>query len=730
MLKVHKLIVIGTIVITLFLGYSLKNLKINPDIMSYMPEDDPLVKNFDYVGDLFGGNMMAMIVLEADDIFNHQTLKQIAELTEKIQGLDGVQSVTSLTNILNIEASDEGLEIGPLIDPDNLPETAQELAALKQYTHSRDMYQGNIISRDGKETIIICRLNRNGNQIEIARNLKKVVQQLNMRENVYYGGQPFLLLGISDMIIHDLKFLIPLVFLFILITLGIGFQNIPGVILPLLSVSLSTIWTLGIMAMLKVPITIISDIIPVVLFAVGSAYSIHVVTHFQELKYSKDRLKGAVTALTNVGIPVILAGATTILGFISFIFGSYLTAIKQFGIFCSLGILFSLIISLTFIPALIYWSNPRGLKKKKSFGLKTGRLILKEHRLITVAGLLVMMTAGLGIPEIERKVDILNYFRPETDFRRTEMVIQEKFGGSTPIQILVKGEIEAPSTLIRMKKIETFLDSFPDIHNTQSVADLIEWMNEVMGEGRRIPQDRAKVSNLFFLLEGEEIMAQLINSDKSEALIQATLTSGLRTQRVHQVVLAINKYLANMNTPSINFYLTGMPPIHCKLDQSIKVSLLQSLLLAIIAVFIILILMMRNPFYGLVGLLPIAFSLTAIFGFMGYTKIPLDIATVLVGSISIGIGVDYSIHLLNRFSRERKRGLNTKEAMARALDTTGNAIFINDFTVILGFLALTFAQLIPLQNFGILVAITMLGAGLGALLILPSVIILIKKRRQ
>jgi hypothetical protein len=320
----------------------------------------------------------------------------------------------------------------------------------------------------------------------------------------------------------------------------------------------------------------------------------------------------------------------------------------------------------------------------------------------------------------------MDYFKPGTDARTTEKIIQKKFGGSTPIQILVAGDMSDPRVLKAMKKMQGFLESQQDVNNAQSVADFIEEMSYVIGEGRIIPDSRAKVANLWFLLEGEEIMSQLVNVDKTEAVIQATLESGMQTDRVNQLVARIGDYIDIHNNAEYSFHLTGMPSIHNKLDESIKRSQIQSLVIAAVAIFVILFILLRSVIGALVGLIPIGFSLCGVFGFMGFSGIPLDIATVLVGSVSIGIGIDYSIHFLSRFKREFVMIKNVRAALSTTLQTTGKAILINVVTITAGFLVLLLANLIPLQRFGILVAITMLGSGFGALVILPAIIVITK----
>lgn len=736
-IKYRKPIILITIIITLVLGYNLKNLKINPDITEYLPKSDPVVELFDYIGEEYGGNQLAMIALETDEIFNQKTIKKINFLTSQFKLLDGVSYVTSLTNVLDIKKGEEGIEIGRLIDEYNLPSTGKELGRLKRYTLSKEMYRGRLISEDSRAALIICRLMEDVDKIEVAGKIREIVEKAILKEKVYYGGIPFQMIDLSEIILEDLGSLIPLVFLLIVVSLFISFRTIRGVVLPLASVSISTIWALGIMSLLNIPLTAISNIIPVILIAVGSAYSIHVISKFDEDVWkNEDRIEQSQKALSVIIIPVILASITTMAGFIAFVFGSYLTLIREFGIFSSLGIFFALIVSVTFVPAVISLLPAKerdkgvdeGLVKKKGITRlmdRIGKWVLKNERFIIIFGAVIIIISILGIPKIERKVDILDYFERGSSIRLTETLMQKKFGGSLPIQVLVKGDIQDPVVLKEMKKMEDFLESQGDVYNAQSVADLIEEMNDVIGDGKVIPDSKSKIANLWFLLEGEEIMSQLVNPEKTEALIQATITN-FNTKRMKELVENVKNYIKKKDTTLFTFSLTGMPPIYQHLDESIMNSQIQSLIIAVVLVFICLVFLMRSLSGGFIALIPIGFTLFVIFGFMGFTGIPLDIATVLVGSISIGIGIDYSIHFVSRFRNEFKKSKTELEALDNTLETTGKAILINVLTVIMGFLVLILADLVPLQRFGILVGITMLASGFAALTLLPGAILLLK----
>ena len=731
-------IIVGTILMTIVLGYSLKNLTINPDIVSYFPKGDPVVELFNYIGEEYGGNQIAVVAIEADEIFQKDIISNIQEITSDIQMLDGVSYVTSITNVLNIK-DDEfgGIEIGKLIDEYELPESIEELQAIKEYTLSKDMYSGRLISKDSKTSLIVCRLDAEADKIQTAHQIKEIISKKDLSAKVLYGGIPFQLIDLSDIMLNDINVLIPIISILIIFALFFSFRSFRGVILPLVSVAFSTIWTLGVMSILKIPLTVISNIIPVILMAVGSAYSIHVINKFNESVVSNEnRIEQSKKALGDISIPVLLASITTIVGFAAFVFGAYLEMIRDFGLFSGIGIFFAFIISITFVPSVLSFlhviktSTQNETNKKKGIILfmdKIGFFVLKNEKIIILGGILFLIISLLGIPKIQRSVDMLDYFKKGTNIRLTEKMMESKFGGSIPIQILVKGDIQDPVVLSEMKKFEDFLNGQGDVKNPQSVADLIEEMNDVMGDGKIIPDSREKITNLWFLLEGEDVMSQLVNSDYTEAVIQATIVS-VDSKRIKQLVNDIKTYLDGINSSDFTFTQTGMHIIYHKLDDSIMKSQIQSLIIAIVLIFLLLMIQMRSVTGGLIGLIPIFFTLALIFGVMGYFKIPLDIATVLVGSISIGIGIDYSIHFMNRFKIEFKKNSNALAALDKTLETTGRAIIINVVTVMLGFLVLICANLIPLQRFGILVAITMLGSGIGAITLLPAVILITKAK--
>jgi predicted RND superfamily exporter protein len=734
-LKARLAIIIIAAVITLVLGCFLKDIDINPDITSYLPEDDPVVARFDKIGEEYGGNLMALVAIESENIFTRHGIEYINHLTSEFEILEGVSHVTSITNVLDIRKGPFGIEIGRLVDRYALPQTEEELSALRDYVLGKDIYRGHLISRDGTSSLIICRLIDGVDEVATAREIRKVVDQSKKQGAVHFGGAPFMMLDVTNIIVKDLALLIPLVVIVCAALLYVCFRSFHGVILPLLSVGMSSIWTMGMMSLLNIPLTIISDIIPVILVAVGSAYSIHVISRFSECRMEKTHEKEEYEkSLADVALPVMLAAFTTIVGFLSFVLGSYLGMIRDFGIFTSIGIFFALIISVTFVPSIISLLPIRAerasaAKARRGFVMKhLNRFLISKRTAVLIAGGIIFLAFLAAIPRIERRVDIIDYFKPNTFTRRTETILREEFGGSTPIYITVSGDIQEPAVLREMKNVQDFLESQGDIHNIQSIVNLLETMSDVIGEGKTIPDTRGKVGNLWFLLEGEEIMQQLVNSDKTEAIIQATLESGLESERIGTFVHDLDHYIAENTSSVCTFAQTGLPSIYRNLDTSIIRSQIMSLAIALMAIYVILSLLLRSFVAALKGMVPICFTLAIIFGFMGMTKMPLDIATVLVGSISIGIGVDYSIHFISRFRQELARSKSVQPALGTTLRTTGKAIFINALTVGAGFAVLLRANIVPLQRFGLVVTITMLASGFASLVLLPAIFAITQRK--
>jgi len=737
--KFKWLIIIAVVGLTVFFSYQAKNLHINSDIISSLPDDDPAARLYKEIGTQFGGNDMGMIVLETDDIFKAEVIQHIKQITDSIKYTNGVSTVTSLTNILDIKSSEWGIEIGKLVDEYDLPVEQSQLDSLKNYVFSKEMYRGAVVSEDGTATAIMFTLIPEGDKQAVAKEIKDKIEALDLPETLYFGGLPMMMNDINDLIISDMVWLIPIVFIVIAIILLLSFKSFRGVLLPLLTAGLAVIWTIGLMTVTGYELTIISNIIPVVLLAVGSAYTIHVLNSINHNKLA-DRKKALIQSLGYIMVPVILAAVTTAIGFVSFVFGAYLTMIKDFGIFTAVGTLIALMLSLFFVPALIsglsMYSKKTVIENEEKQTILTHKILLPlvnflyKHPKYTLTGwgVLLMLCIG-GITLIKTSVNMADYFKKDNPTKVAEDVMQKKFGGSLPVFVVFEGDMQSPEVLKMMISTEHFMKEDPNIEITQSVADLIEQMNDAMGEGKKIPDDKAKIEQLWFLLDGQEVMPQLVNNDLSKGIIQSKFAS-VDSKEIEVFTAKMNRFIEDNSNEHCKIELTGMPSVYVKLNSSLINSQYNSLLIAIVMVVLIVGLILRSASKGIFAAIPVVATIIVLFGFMGITGIPLDIATVLVASIALGIGIDYSIHVITGFNKHLIDNGDTEKAIEETILHSGKAIIINVISVSAGFLVLLFSQIVPLQNFGLLVAISMFGSGFGALTLLPVILILVNRKRK
>ncbi|RLI61869.1 MAG: hypothetical protein DRO88_12505, partial [Promethearchaeia archaeon] len=557
-------IIIGTVIITAFMAIQLRNLEINSDILSYLPQTDPHVIQFNEVGDKFGGNSLAMIALETDDVFNFNTINRINIISQKFKEMPEISFVTSLTDVIDIKKIEGGMEIGKLIDDYNSLADKDELARIKEYVLSKEMYRGNIVSKDGTIAVIVIRLKDDIDKVAIGRVMKEIVLSTKGNEKIYFAGIPFQMIFLADIISSDIIILLPIVLILLIITLAVSFRTKRGVILPLATVIISTSWGLGLMSLLGIKLTLASDAMPILLLAIGSAYGIHFVNKYMEdIRKGASKIESIKDTISEVGIPIFLAGLTTAIGFLAFL-TSNLSIIKEFGLFTAIGVFFAFIVSITFIPALLaLMPLPKemynhNISKNASLnhllkGLSV--LIIKRKNIIVLIGFIICAIGVFSLFNISREVNMVEYFKKDSDIRQAEDMMQVKLGGSIPIQILVKGDLKEPAVLKEMMKLEKYLNSLADVHSPQSIADLICEMNYVMNDRYCIPDTREGVANLWFFLEGNEILPQLINSQNNEGLIQAKLGT-VDTKRGRYITDNIDEYLTENIDPqmvSVNF---------------------------------------------------------------------------------------------------------------------------------------------------------------------------------
>ena len=730
--KFRWLILLSILVITVFFSYQFKFLEVDSNIIDALPQDDPVVKLFKDVGKRYGGTEIGMVVLESDNIFRSDVLAHVQMVTDSLTEIEGLLSVNSITTIMSFNVEGDNFEVDNLIS--EWPESDKEATLLRDRVTKDKMVTGNLVSEDGNATAIIFTFMDDVDVHGVSNEVIEKIDALQLPEKVFYAGATFMTKYVADVISEDMLRLIPISFLLIAIILYMSFHSLRGIVLPLLTAGLAIVWAIGTFILLGMKLSMVSNNVPIIILAVGSAYAIHVLNRMNQFD-GLDPKKAVSKALPLIIVPVILTALTTMIGFLSFIFGAYLTMIRDFGVLAALGTFYSGILAVVLVPALIAITKKVNTKQKKGFSSVKGNSILNRFILIPLNKVVisnpkkvifvwvVLLVVGvIGIFNLERSVSVSDYFKKRHPVSIANEIMDEKFGGSKPVFVVFTGDMLSPEVLKAMQNMQDYMKASPYISNAQSISDVVLKLNTALSSEEKIPDEKEKIEQLWFLIGQNENINQLVTEDLDQGIILAKFNSKGQSE-VALFDRYMQDYLSQNNSENYTVEITGMPYVNVQMDKSLVSSQIGSVLIAVVLVITIISIMFKSLKEGIFAGLPIIATIVILYGFMGITGIPLNIATVLVASVAMGIGIDYSIHFITHFNHVLNESKDIEKAISETILVSGKAIFINFISVSAGFSVLVFSDLLPMVYFGILIALSMLGSSMGALTLLPATLL-------
>jgi predicted RND superfamily exporter protein len=412
---------------------------------------------------------------------------------------------------------------------------------------------------------------------------------------------------------------------------------------------------------------------------------------------------------------------------------------RQLGVFAAAGIGFALLLSLLFIPAVlsvigkskpVLSDNPGKERIIDRVLGKTGKMVLRRPGLVIILAALVMLLSGGGAFLLKVDTNLENFFPEEHPVRISAEVINETFGGSQNISILVEGDILDPAVMAKIDQYETTLKQHPAVGNVMSIAGIIREISKALNDVgdpyyNIVPDERnalAQYMELYMMSGDPEDLERMVDFDFQKAQVMVRINDG--SNMALKSVLAEIRQLSDPELHQTR--IGGYGLISADLDDLVVRGQVSSLIMAMLVVIVLLSILFRSYSAGLVAALPLAFSMLILFGWMGFLGIKLDIATALLSSIMIGVGVDYTIHFLWRYKSEREKGLTPQDAVMKTLTTTGRGISFNALSVILGFCALPFSVFLPIRVFGFLVMVSIFSCLVGALIIIPALVLIFR----
>ncbi len=728
------------IAICLVLGFSFACLipfsKTDPEIRNYIPQSMKSRKDTDKIEKEFGVQDMVVLLFRDSLIMTPSDLKRIRECDRDISKLGSVTSRTSLFTVRSIKNEDGMMKVNPLVQ--KIPSDSAGLSQLRKEISLNRFARNTVVSSDMTSASISATINTSVKESVTLQKIDSVIASHPGKAKVLKGGLPFIRQHIMKDVRKDAVILVPLALLIMFIVLKLTLGEWKSVLMPFTVVLLSASISMGLIPLLGWKLSIITLLVPVLLISVANNYGIYLVERFQGLCSQKEnKTKGQILKeLTgSLNMPILFSGLTTIAGILGLLAHSIIPA-RQVGALAAIGISVALAMSLILIPALIYmrgnavYGTEIARAERRKFSRFLGKLsdiiIRNPGRVISISLIItILVSTGMFLLRIETNQE--KYFPKKNPLSQASAIINEKFGGSQTISVMITGDIRDPAIMNGIDNLTRQIEPIDGVGQVFSISQAVREMSKALfvpgDDGYdQIPKTREGIAQMFELynMSGDPSdFSQLMNLDNSKAHLLIKLSNP-----ENSVIVKVKEKIAYISK-SIPAEVTigGYAVIMSDFARSIIKGQVMSIIFALIIVFILLTIIFRSMQGGLVSSIPLAVSILILFGFMGYAGIALDSATALLSSIMIGVGVDFTIQYIWCFNIQIKNGLSHEDSTRAALCTIGRSIMINAFSVMAGFSALIFSGFTSIRFFGYLVIISIGTCLLGAIVLIPAILL-------
>jgi predicted RND superfamily exporter protein len=736
--------------VTALLAAGLPKVYIEADTRKILPQDHPDMLFEDWAREFFGIEPPAVIMIVndgPDGVFTPQTLRLVQHLSEQVEASPLVvgDDVVSLTAIDDITADEDTLLVDPFFEV--APSSRSEALRIRDAVFANPMMPGNLVSLDGKATLIMAEGLPGTPKLELYDALLEMVANAPVSdEQVVIAGRSVIEGEMGRIARSDILEMFPLVIATVGLLLALTLRCARGVVLPLMVVVTSVIWTFGLMGWTGAPVQAISSMMPSLLIAIGVADGIHIVHHFliQLAKHPNDSARDVTFATTReMFAPVVMTSLTTAAGFYSLAISS-ITSMQILGTYIAFGVLAAMVFSLTLLPAVLcVLPLPRRAAARTARIEQGGHGI--SHRImatfarvssgypqvVLAIGAVFTVVAASGVPRVVIDASLIRNFPLDNPVVSADAALQKYMVGSTPIEVVLDGHNvdtwKDPDNLEALVAMQSALEEYEHLAETRSIADFVRRMNQVMNpndpDSYSIPPNRDLIAQylLLYSISGEpDDFDDVVDYEYRYANLRSTV-AGDSSLLVDRTVDFIQRYLDEHIAPlGIEGKVTGPAQTISMFAGLIISSQIRSLAIGLILVGLLAALLNRSFAAGFYCLIPVVVATVTNFAVLGWGGIPLGVTTALVSSMGIGIGVDYAIHFVVRYRREAAGGVEPAIAVARTMSSSGVAIFYNALVVMVGFSVLSTSGFLPNQRLGLMAALNMAVCFIATVTVLAS----------
>jgi len=741
MLKYPVLVLIIILIITIgFFKVMKTNSRMETDLDKYMPENHPAFVFSNQAEDWFNIKDGIIIAIEnKKGIYNYETLTKIKNLTKKLQKMKEINKndVTSLYTADNIVGTEDGMDVKAFYK--RVPKSKKRLDDIRDKVRGNDMIFGRLVSDDETVSVIIAEIGDDVFTQEFYHRIINLTKDFEGPEKLYVAGRPIIEGTMAYLGPKDMKRMVPIVILVILIVLYGVLKSLKATFFTFLVVVFSTIWAFGLMAFLKIPIYAVSTMLPVMLIAIGVADGIHIYNHlhmFLQENPNASKKEAVKDVIKGMWKPVMMTSVTTAVGFISLL-TSQVYPIKYFGIFTAFGVMVAMLFSLILIPAsILTFGLPKWKKSKKNnsiendhFSKTIAHKLLKYKGVIVFTTIVIVLISGYGVSKVWINSSFLDKFEKDSDIVQTDTFINEHFGGTSSLNIILtsnkKDTFKNPDVLKLIDKMQNDTENtLKVVGNSFSLSDYLKRMNKVMHADKEefdtIPESNELIAQYLLLYEmsgDPDNLWKVVDYNYQKANIVFQLKKD-DSKSINSAIKIIEKYKALFNKMGIKIRYAGSGYKALVFTDLILQGQILSLVMSLIIILILLSLMFKKISVGLIGSVPIIITALIGFGIMGLFNIPLSTTTALLSSIAIGIGIDYAVHFIERYKIYAHETDDKMLSAELTMHHSGRAIIFNAFVVIAGFMVLLFSVFPPNRALGALVSLNMFTSFLGTVTIM------------
>jgi len=682
--KNRKKLIILFVIINIFAVIGLFRIQINPAFNIFMPEESKYKQSLDTMNKHFSNSEQITYLLESNySKINIENIKKFRAFQSFLEQQNNIKYINGPTP-QSIPTGRESINLNNLNQEDIaiLQEHFTGMGELASiYTNEDKLYASfSIFPTEGFSPNDL-------NNIESYLNGKSI--------NYFASGDLYMQQKIIDYILLILLFIPPMALILILFVFKTQMGSFKATFFSVLPAGIAALWTLGILGWSGLEVSIITVLAPIFTIVIGSADGLHFVSHLQEaLKEGKNRFQGIVKTLKMVGIPMIITTITSVVGFLSLLVMNT-QAIYDLALFASLGI-FLAGIATWFVLPLILSGKIKVPHKSESRNLFTSNIKKLWGKPSIIILIILIAIAILGIPQINTEFNMPMVYREFTSVHQSFEKIKDVTGGSLPLYLLIKTEDNSlsPKYADQIMKLQDGLEDNNLAAKTMSVYDIyaLIYSNFMSTEQIEYPNLMRinMINQMAFSESGYDPTSQFINKEANYTRL-FIFPSSLNNQNLED----LSEYIINQreNIQGLTMNLTGVQYLMHDLNQNMLNNQRNTLLLAFVLVFFLLLISLRKVIPSIISILPIGFTVIILFGFLGLSNISLNLFTATIFSITIGVGIDYAVHFTSVWMSFKKQGYNSKDAVEKAYDYTSRPIMANAFGLAVGLSALLLSPL-------------------------------------